>query len=80
MAISVLSVPVQMKKLFPVQDGNTPALLSGRSLFRCCLSGTTFLLTSNTAVPYHSSELLLKEGRGEREGERDWVERESCNI
>ena len=54
------SVPVQMKKLLLVQDGNLKALVTGRSLFRLPLSGTTFLLTSDTAVLSHSSKLLLK--------------------
>ena len=47
-----------MKKLFLVQYGNVRALVTGRSLFRLPLSGTTFLLTSNTAVLSHSSKLL----------------------
>ena len=38
------------KTLFLVQDGNLRALVTGRSLFRLPLSGTTFLLTSDTAV------------------------------
>ena len=58
-------VPVQMgeekrKKNFLVQDGNLRALVTGRSLFRLPLSGTTFLLTSDTAVLSHSSKLLLE--------------------
>ena len=56
----VLSVPLLMKKLFPVQDGNSGALVTVRSLFRRPLSGTTFFPTFDTAVPPHSSELLLK--------------------
>ena len=43
-----------------MQDGNLGALVTGRSLFRLPLSGTTFLLTPDTAVLYHSSKLLLK--------------------
>ena len=53
-------IPVQVKKLFLVQGGNLSTLATGHSLFRLPLSGTTFLLTSNTAVLSHSSELLLK--------------------
>ena len=49
-----------MKKLFPVQDGNSRALVTGHSLFRRPLSGTTFLPISITAVPSHSSKLLFK--------------------
>ena len=56
------SVPVQMKKnYFLCKDGNLRALVTGRSLFRLPLSGTTFLLTSDyTAVLSHSSKLLSK--------------------
>ena len=36
------------------------ALVSGRSLFRLLLSGTTFLLTSDTAVLSHSLNILLR--------------------
>ena len=60
------SVPIlvrrrkENKKLFSVQDGNSMALVTGRSLFRRPLSGTTFLPTSDTAVPSHSLKLLLK--------------------
>ena len=54
------SIPVQMKKLFLVQYGNVRALVTGRSLFRLPLSGTTFLLTSDTAVLSRSSKLLFK--------------------
>ena len=55
------SVPVQMgEKIFLVQDKNLRALVTGRSLFRLPLSGTTFLLTSDIAVLSHSSKLLLK--------------------
>ena len=51
-----LSVPVRMeKKLFLVQDGNFRALVTGHSPFRFPLSGTTFLLTSDTAVLSHIS-------------------------
>ena len=39
-------------------DRNLRALVAGRSLFRRPLSGTTFLLTSDTAVLSHSSKLL----------------------
>ena len=46
------------KKLFPVQDGNLWA--TGCSLFRLPLSGTTFLLTSDTAVLSHSSKPFSK--------------------
>ena len=46
------------KTLFLVQDGNLRALVAGRSLLRLPLSGTTFLLTSDTAVLSHSSTLL----------------------
>ena len=49
-----------MTNLFLVQYGNLQALVTGRSLFRLPLSGTTFLLTSDTAVLSHSSELFLK--------------------
>ena len=63
-ALLAHSVPVQMreeKKLCLVQDGNLRALVTGRSLFWLPLSGTTFLLiTSDTAVLSHSSQLLLK--------------------
>ena len=41
-------------------DENLRALVAGRSLFRLPLSGTTFSLTSDTAVLSHSSELLLR--------------------
>ena len=51
-----LSVPVQMKKLFSVQNGNSRALVTNRSMFRCPLSGTVFL----RAPPSHSSKLLLR--------------------
>ena len=51
------SVPVQMKNK---KDGNLRALVAGRSLFRLLLSGTTFLLTSDTAVLSYGSKLLLK--------------------
>ena len=54
------SIPVQVKKRFFVQGGNLSTLFTGHSLFRLPLSGTTFLLTPNTAVLSHSSELLLK--------------------
>ena len=47
------------RNLFLVQDENLRALVIGRSLFRLPLSGTTFLLTSNTAVLSHSSKLIL---------------------
>ena len=43
-----------------VQDGDLKVVVTGRSLFRLSLSGTTFLLTSSTAVHSHSSELLFK--------------------
>ena len=46
------------KTLFLVQDGNLRALVAGRSLLRLPLSGTIFLLTSDTAVLSHSSTLL----------------------
>ena len=55
----VLSIPVLMKKLFPVQNGNSRALVTGRSLFRRPLSGTVFLPTSDTDAPSHSSKLPL---------------------
>ena len=55
-----LSIPVQIEKHFLAQDGNSRALVTGRSLFRLPLSGTTFLLTPDTAVLSHSSKLLLK--------------------
>ena len=48
------------EKLFLVKDENLRALVTGRSLFRLPLSGTTFLLTSDTAVLSHTSKLLLK--------------------
>ena len=35
-------------------------LVSGRSVFRLLLSGTTFLLTSDTAVLSHSLNILLR--------------------
>ena len=54
------SVSVQKKKLFLVQDEKLRALVTGRSLFRLPLAGTTFLLTSDTAVLSHSSKLLVK--------------------
>ena len=41
-------------------DGNFGALVARHSLFGFPLSGTTFLLTSDTAVLSHSSKLLLK--------------------
>ena len=56
----VLPAPVVMTKLSHVQDGNSRALVTGRSVFRRPLSGTNFLPTSDTAVPSHSSKLLLK--------------------
>ena len=56
----VHSVPVPMKKLFPVQNGNSRALVTGRSLFRCLLSGTVFIPTSDTVAPSHSSKLPLR--------------------
>ena len=62
----VLSVPILVrrrkknKKLFSVQNGISMALVTGRSLFRRPLSGTTFLPTSDTAVPSYSLKLLLK--------------------
>ena len=49
-----------MKKLFNVQNGNLRALVTGRSLFRLPLSGTPFLLTSDSAVLSHSSKRLFK--------------------
>ena len=54
-----LSVLVQLKN-FLVQDETLRALVTGRSLFKLPLSGTTFLLTPDTAVLSHSSEFLLK--------------------
>ena len=39
---------------FPVQNGNSRALVTGRSLFRRPLSGTVFLPTSDTVAPSHS--------------------------
>ena len=42
------------------QDGNLRALVTSLSLLRLPLSGTTFLLTSDTAVLSHSSWLLLE--------------------
>ena len=48
------------EKLFLVKDENLRALVTGRSLFRLPLSGTTSLLTSDTAVLSHTSKLLLK--------------------
>ena len=38
----------------------TPGFGHRRSLFRRTLFGTTFLRSSDTAVPSHSSKLLLK--------------------
>ena len=43
------------KKLFPVQNGNSRTLVTGRSLLRRLLSGTVFLPTSDTVSPSHSS-------------------------
>ena len=43
---------------FLVQDGSVGALVTGPSLFRLPLSGTTFLLTFDTAGLSHSSKLL----------------------
>ena len=45
----ILSVLV-LKKDFHVRDGSLRALVTGRSLFKLSLSGTTFLLTTDTAV------------------------------
>ena len=56
----VLSVPERMKKILSVQDSNSRALVTGRSVYCLPLSGTTFLPTSDTAVPSHSSKLHLK--------------------
>ena len=42
------------------QDGNLRALVTSLSLLRLPLSGTTFLLTSDTAVLSHSSWFLLE--------------------
>ena len=50
-----LSVPVQMKNIFLVQDRNLWAFVTGHSLFRLPSSGTTFLLTSNATVLSPSS-------------------------
>ena len=56
----ILSIPVQMKKLFLVQDANLRALVTSHSLFRLPLSRTTCVLTSDTAVLPHSLKLLIK--------------------
>ena len=48
------------KNLFPVQNGNSRALVTGRSLFRRPLSGTVFLPTSDTVAPSHSSKLPFR--------------------
>ena len=50
----------RLRKFVLVQDGNLRALVTGRSLFRFPFSGTTFLLTSDTAILSHSSKLLSK--------------------
>ena len=55
-----VSVPVPMKKLFPVKNGHSRALVAGRSLFRRPLSGTVFLPTSDTVAPSHNSKLPLR--------------------
>ena len=52
--------PSSDEKLFPVQDGNSGASVTSRSLFKRPLSGTTFLPISDTAVPSYSSKLLSK--------------------
>ena len=57
----ILSIPVPMEKnLFPVQNGNSRALVTGRFLFRRPLSGTVFLPTSDTVALSHSLKLLLR--------------------
>ena len=48
------------KQVCPVQNGNSRALVTGRSLFRCLLSGTVFIPTSDTVAPSHSSKLPLR--------------------
>ena len=48
------------KQLFPVQNGNSRALVTGRFLFRRPLSGTVFLPTSDTVADSHSSKLPLR--------------------
>ena len=56
----VLYYDFRITKAWMLLNGNSRALVTGRSLFRRHLSGTTFLATSDTAVPSHSSRLLLK--------------------
>ena len=48
------------KKNIPEQNGNSRALITGRSLFKRPLSGTVFLPTSDTVAPSHSSKLPLR--------------------
>ena len=47
------------EKLFLVQDGNLRALVTGHSLFWLPLSGTTFLLTPETAEGLSAKSLIL---------------------
>ena len=47
------------KKLFPVQNGNSRALVAGRSRFRRPLSETVFLPTTDTVAPSHILKLPL---------------------
>ena len=48
------------QQLFPVQNGNSRALVTACSLFRHCLSGTVCLPTPDTVTPCHSSKLPLR--------------------
>ena len=56
----VLSVSVLMGGDLSCARWKLKGFVTGRSLFRRPLSGTTFLPTSDTAVSSHSSKLLLK--------------------
>ena len=47
-------------EIFLVQHGKLRALVTRHSLFGLPLSGTTFLLTSDTAALCHSSKRVLK--------------------
>ena len=55
-----LSVPVQMKKNLSCARWKLKGFSYWSFSVRLPLSGTTFLLTSNTAILSHSSKLLLK--------------------
>ena len=56
----VLSVSVLMGGDLSCARWKLKGFVTGRSLFRRPLSGTTFLPTSDTAVSSHSSKLLSK--------------------